>query len=316
MTLQELVDEIDAQPVFEQDGKRAPHKPLTLLYSIGQALSGRRVVAYAEAEPALTALLDQFGPPRQQQHPEQPVWRLRQYRGQHTNFWHLDGPLSEVEGPGGNPRIPIMRERVSFGLSEQAAKLLCDNPANAYALAAMLAAKIAPPTLQGDLLEAVGLGTGEGPSPVLDEAIAAAASPELVARAVRTVTALVRDSAFSRKVRAAYNDSCAICSVSPRLADKVFGLEAAHIRWANAKGPDQLCNGICLCRMHHHALDKGAIKIDKDMRVQLSPRLSMSPEVDNLFARFSDKEIRLPRNAADHPHLTMLEWHWSEVFRG
>jgi putative restriction endonuclease len=132
---------------------------------------------------------------------------------------------------------------------------------------------------------------------------------------MRTVSTLVRDHAFSRKVRTAYDDACAICTSSPRLDDEVFGLEAAHIRWANADGPDKLYDGVCLCRMHHHALDKGAIKIDHDMRVQVSPKLARSRESDAMFARFGGERIRLPKASADHPHRTMLEWHWSEVFR-
>ena len=311
MTLQELVDEIDKQPAWEQNGQRAPHKPLAVLYAIGQALSGRRIVRYDEAEPALRALLDQFGPPRKQQHPEQPVWRLRRYQNGATTFWEIQGAVENMEDAAGNPRIGLMRQHISFGLSKAATDLLCSNPANAYALAATLAARIVPPTLQGELLDFVGLGTGDDPRPML-----ASADPVLVSRTMRVGFTLVRDRAFSRKVRAAYDDSCAICAISPRLDNEVFGLEAAHIRWANADGPDELRNGVCLCRMHHHALDKGAIKIDQDMRVQVSPKLAHSRESDAMFARFSGQRIRLPSASADHPHLTMLEWHWTEVFKG
>ena len=316
MTLQELVDEIDQQPAWEKQGTRAPHKPLTILYAIGQALAGRRMMRYADAAPELEALLDQFGPPREVQHPEQPVWRLRQYNGAPTSFWHLDGPLAEVEGPGGNPRVGVMRDKLSFGLSEDAARILCENPANAYALAAILAAKIAPPTLEADLLEAVGVGEtaalgGGGAQPG-----AVAPSPVLVTRAVQTVSTLVRNPAFARKVRAAYEGSCAICAIAPRLENRLFGLEAAHIRWANAGGPDEVRNGILLCRMHHHALDRGAIRVDEDMKVQVSPRLARDPRSDEVFARFDGKEIRAPKQKCDRPHREMLEWHWREVFKG
>jgi putative restriction endonuclease len=316
MTLQELVDEIDRQPAWENQGTRAPHKPLTILYAIGQALAGRRMMRYADAAPELEALLDQFGPPREVQHPEQPVWRLRQYNSVPTSFWDLDGPLAEVEGPGGNPRVGVMRDKLSFGLSEDAARILCENPANAHALAAILAAKIAPPTLEADLLEAVGVGEtaalgGGGAQPV-----AAAPSPVLVTRAVQTVSTLVRNPAFARKVRMAYEGSCAICSIAPRLENKLFGLEAAHIRWANAGGPDEVHNGILLCRMHHHALDRGAIKVDQDMKVRISPKLARDPRSDEVFARFDGEEIRLPKPQGNHPHREMLEWHWREVFKG
>lgn len=315
MTLQELVDEIDKQPAWQQQGTRAPHKPLAILFALGRALAKKRLTRFSEAEAQLIALLEQFGPPRESPKPAEPIWRMRRYRSRPTRFWELNGAIPPELLDQDNPPIGPIRQHVSFGLSEEAAKLICENPANAYALAAALADKIAPPTLQEELLEAVGVGPRGSPIAALGIA-AAAADPVLIGRAMRTVSTLVRDPAFSRRVRKAYNYSCAICSISPRLEGKVFGLEAAHIRWANAGGPDELSNGVCLCRMHHHALDKGAIKIDRDMRVQLSPKLAKSPECDKLFASFSGEAIRLPSKTADHPHPTMLAWHWREVFKG
>jgi putative restriction endonuclease len=133
---------------------------------------------------------------------------------------------------------------------------------------------------------------------------------------VQTVSTLVRNPAFARKVRTAYEGSCAICAIAPRLENKLFGLEAAHIRWANAGGPDEVHNGILLCRMHHHALDRGAIKVDEHMKVQVSPRLARDPRSDEIFARFDGEKIREPKQKCDRPHREMLEWHWSEVFKG
>lgn len=315
MTLQELVDEIDRQPGWKRGDTSAPHKPLAILFAIGKALARERLTPFSEAEPHLIALLEQFGPPRESPRPADPIWRLRQYRHRPTRFWQLDGNLPADSLGQDNPPIGLLRERASFGLSAEAAKLLCDNPANAYALAADLAEKIAPPSLQGELLEAVGFGTHERSLLALRTAAAAAADPVLIERAMRSVSTLVRDPAFSRRVRKAYNDSCAICSISPRLANRTFGLEAAHIRWANAGGPDEVYNGILLCRMHHHALDRGAIKIDGNMKVQVSAKLASSPEADAVFLRYRDQEIRTPRRSDQHPHEKMLRWHWTKVFR-
>jgi putative restriction endonuclease len=167
----------------------------------------------------------------------------------------------------------------------------------------------------GELLETVGVrGESSGLAAELD-LMSAAVDPELVERAVRTVNTLVRDPAFSRKVRSAYGETCAICAIAPRLDGKLFGLEAAHIRWANHGGPDEVRNGVLLCRMHHHALDRGAIRIDASMRVAISPKLARDSESDALFARFEGKEIRLPARSTDQPHPTMIDWHWNQVFK-
>jgi putative restriction endonuclease len=315
MTLQELVDEIDLQPAFEQNGKRAPHKPLTLLYALGQALRGRRLVSFRDAEPQLAMLLDRFGPPRATQHPEQPVWRLRLYHRSPTSFWQIAGDTSDIEVAGGNPSAPRMRDRISFGLSESACSVVCNEPANARTLALLLASDIVPPTLQPALLEAVGIDVPTDLPMVGEPGLDVATSLALVSRRRVTVTQVQRDPAFSRKVLDAYGRACAICSISPKLGSDRFGLEAAHIRWARADGPDEVPNGVCLCRMHHVALDWGAIKIDGGMRVRVSSRLDRSAESAAMFHEFEDKLIHLPKETRNHPNELMLRWHWDEVYK-
>ncbi len=317
MTLQELVDEIGQQPSWEANGKRAPHKPLTLLFALGQAMQGNRMIRYEKAEPRLIQLLDRFGPPRGVQHPEQPVWRLRSFRGAPTSFWRLDGDLKGIEGAGGNPRLGLMRERVSFGLSESAWDVICGQAGSAYLIAVQLAEEIVPTTLQYSLLEAVGIDApAELSLPAAAETtVASCPSLAVVFRQRVTSTRLLRDPAFSRKVLDAYETACAICAISPRLSSQRFGLEAAHIRWAQAGGPDEIPNGLCLCKMHHVALDYGALKIDETMRVRVSSRLDPSTESLEMFGRFEGREIRLPKRNSSHPNEEMLRWHATEVFK-
>jgi putative restriction endonuclease len=42
------------------------------------------------------------------------------------------------------------------------------------------------------------------------------------------------------------------------------GLEAAHIKWFQAKGPDIEANGLALCALHHKVFDLGAFTILPD----------------------------------------------------
>ena len=46
--------------------------------------------------------------------------------------------------------------------------------------------------------------------------------------------------------RSAYGDRCAVC-----------GVEAAHVMWLQAGGPDDVRNGLVLCALHHAAFDRG-----------------------------------------------------------
>src|ERR1019366_8446244 len=50
---------------WRRGGERAPHKPLLLLYVLGRLQrTGSASVSFADAEPDLARLLEEFGPPR------------------------------------------------------------------------------------------------------------------------------------------------------------------------------------------------------------------------------------------------------------
>jgi hypothetical protein len=51
--------------------------------------NGLAEVTFREAEPNLTALLRDFGPPRKSDHPEQPFWQL-----QRNGVWTVQAPAN------------------------------------------------------------------------------------------------------------------------------------------------------------------------------------------------------------------------------
>src|SRR5262249_38742900 len=78
MTPEAVLQQFDRLAVWRRGDQRAPHKPLLVLYALGRWQRGERaVIPYAEVEHDLTALLKEFGPPRQSHHPEYPFWRLQ-----------------------------------------------------------------------------------------------------------------------------------------------------------------------------------------------------------------------------------------------
>ena len=99
-------------------------------------------------------------------------------------------------------------------------------------------------------------------------------------RALRLVRRKVRDSRFSRQVRALSGGRCAVCPQAMNY-ETVGILEAAHIRAVEADGPDLLGNGLALCPNHHALFDEGFWTLE-DGRLVLSPQL---PE--NLRQTFS-----------------------------
>ena len=68
---------------------------------------------------------------------------------------------------------------------------------------------------------------------------------------------------FKSAVRSAYNATCIICGEHwPSTAKNAQpGVDAAHILPWSDYDLDQVCNGICLCKIHHWAFDEGLIRI-------------------------------------------------------
>ncbi len=59
----------------------------------------------------------------------------------------------------------------------------------------------------------------------------------------------------------AYQYRCGVCGHDLRLGSQTIGLEAAHIKWFQAQGPDIVPNGLALCSLHHKIFDLGAFAI-------------------------------------------------------
>jgi hypothetical protein len=119
------------------------------------------------------------------------------------------------------------------------------------------------------LLEMLGLGHHDRP-PIPIEEIA----PEYtdirrreLARQRRATASQGRDSArFRRRVRDAYRSTCIVCGLClPRLwHDGRAGVDAVHLVPESEFGPNQLSNGVCLCKLHRWALDEGLVEIVHD----------------------------------------------------
>lgn len=99
------------------------------------------------------------------------------------------------------------------------------------------------PTLHQEILDAVGM-------PWISE-------PALIARRKC-------DPEFRLHILHLYTHRCAVCGYDGRLGNNTLGVEAAHIKWHAAGGPDEPNNGIAHCSFHHKMLDKGAMGISTD----------------------------------------------------
>lgn len=280
---------------WSRGSRRAPHKPLLVLLALGRwANDDRTPIPFAEVEGPLRRLLTEFGPPRASS-PEEPFWRLRR-----DGVWELGG-LEHLPAPVAPdpPGVTLLRAGVTGQFATHVRAAL--NPELVARIARSILDAHFPESLHADVLAAVGLDLSAGS--------AAAAGTDEVGRC--------RDPRFRRSVGAAYGDRCAVCGVGMRFArtDVVIGVEAAHLMWFQAGGPDEVTNGLALCALHHRAFDLGAFTVEPGGRILVSSELCGEGAQDAMI-RHHNREVARPAVDADRPAGRFLDWHREEVFRG
>jgi putative restriction endonuclease len=124
-----------------------------------------------------------------------------------------------------------------------------------------------------------------------------------------------RGRLFVEEVLDCYERQCAICSQSIRLGDALIGIDACHVKPIQHFGDDHITNGIALCKIHHWALDRGAISISENRELLISPKLNGN-KINEFFHEFTNKSIFTPRNNTNYLNETNVEYHRKYVFEG
>jgi putative restriction endonuclease len=283
-----ILKRFDELSVWKQGDQRAPHKPLLILYALGRWQRGQTDVWFREAEPDLSALLREFRPPRKSDHPEQPWWRL-----QRDGVWTVHAPAGLALKTGDDiPRVTALRShdvRAKFSPDVQAA--LAAYPGLIAAVASRILERHFPKSLHQDILNAVGL--------TLDT----------------SVTRRKRAPTFRQRVLKAYECRCALCGFDVRLGTVSIDLDAAHIRWHQAGGPETENNGFALCVLHHKTFDLGAFTVT-DGVLLVSDQANGTTGFQEALMAYHGKIIREPQYPGWKPDPRHLEWHGREVFKG
>lgn len=286
----ELVRRIEEIGQWQRGAERAPHKPLLLLYAIGRAARREpRMVSYSAVEPVLRRLLEQFGAPGRRPSPEYPFWYL-----QNDGLWELDAVDEVLPRRAGRkePRVSVLRAGISGGLPEWAFEMLASDRRLRTRIIRFLLARNFPRSLHGDICAELGL-------------------PSV------SVSDRRRDAQFRQDVLRAYRSRCAVCGFDVRLCHQPFGVDAAHLMWWQAGGPCETPNGLCLCAVHHRALDRGAVGVSADRRILVSLDLSGDEAwLERMFYDFSGRDLRIPQRRAEVPDERFASWHRQQVFRG
>jgi putative restriction endonuclease len=276
----------------QRAGQRSPHKPLLVLYALGQlAATGSSAVAWSAAAEKLADLIRDHGPPSTTppgQRAAYPFTRLRS-----DGIWTLDHdvPMDRVQ--------PLTTNRVVGRLDSGLEDALRDAEIAAAAARQLVEAEF-PPTVAPDVLMAVGL------------------DPDAILTATgRVAVPRHRRSSWTSAVLTAWNRQCAFCGFDGQLGAATVGVEAAHVRWFNFGGPDDPDNGLALCSLHHKLFDRGALglSLGDDLRIAVSASFTSRTNTGQAVYDLHQRPLN-PRPGTTSPAEAHIVWHTREVFKG
>ena len=279
--------------VWTRQDQRAPHKPLLALYAIGRIFAQKpRLTRFDEIERPLTDLLREFGPSRSSYHPEYPFYRLAA-----DGIWELTAIEGAVtRASNADPKkTELKRLGTKGGFTQEVFELLRRDPALCGELVNELLHAHFPETFHRDLLDAVGIPGG---------ALFAPIEPPRG-----------RSKAFREQILTAYEYCCAICGLDIRLGAGTIAIEAAHIKWHHAGGPDTESNGLALCSLHHKLFDRGVFTFGENRALLVSERAVGGTGFEHWVLRFHGREPSAPIRMEYRPKDEFVAWHRSEVFQ-
>lgn len=272
---------------------RAPHKPLLLLIALAAFQRGQRRLAYEDIRTPLKDLLLLYAPVSAAPRPYYPFWRLTN----DADLWEVERATelrARADGSGNVSERDLIDLDVKAGFPPDVLRIFVERPHLVHRVAHALLEANFPHSIHDDILDAVGFQW------------------EVLVTSPRAR----RDPAFRDTILTIYERRCAMCGFDARLGDVSMGLEAAHVRWHSAGGPDTANNGLCLCTLHHKAFDCGALSVSDDLHIQVSARLTGSGPVGAALLDLSGKALRRPQ--AGYPSVLgdYTSWHREQVFKG
>lgn len=128
-----------------------------------------------------------------------------------------------------------------------------------------------------------------------------------------TITRPFREQAFKRRIRAAYENQCALTGLQLINGGGRPEVHAAHIMPVASKGPDSIRNGLALSGTFHWLFDRGLVSISDDYEILVADKLVPEPALRMLNP---DRQIRRPNDPALWPHPHYLRFHRENIFKG
>jgi putative restriction endonuclease len=202
-------------------------------------------------------------------------------------------PLKPRQGNTDARKSDLLAHDATGGFTDQVKAVLRARPALVWEIVGRLLESHFPESLHPDILAAVGL-----------EPAGAMATDRR------------RDPQFRSRVLTAYEYRCAVCGFDVRLGSVSIALDAAHIRWHQAGGPDRENNGLALCVLHHKIFDLGAFTLDAGGVLLVSDQAHGTAGFQESLLAHHGRKARPPQRPEWRPEPDFLGWHRREVFKG
>lgn len=205
------------------------------------------------------------------------VWKRGEQRAPHkpllllyalgrlVNTEHVEVRKGHTDGK----KSGLLKYDVNGGFKPEVFELLQSNPSLVSELAIEILSQHFPPTVFGDILDSVGLEIQ-----------------------FEQAERRKRDPAFRERILIAYEYRCAICGYDLRMGSQHVALEAAHIKWHVAGGPDLETNGLALCSMHHKLFDLGAFAVSDELSLHVSQRANGTTGLSEWLMFFHGRALR------------------------
>ena len=288
---QAIRDAVAHLRTWKRGERRAPHKPLLLLYALARVQRGEpRLVEFARVEPALNELLNRFGTGRSHTHALYPFWYLRS-----DGLWEVPR-ADDLPRRGGRkePLVSAVREhQLEGGFPAPVHDLLRRRPQLVATLGRAILAAHFPESLHEEIADRIGLDLA-------------------VTSVVRRIP---RPPGFRDVVLRAYGYRCAICGFLALLDGSSIGVEAAHVRWHAYDGPSVVANGLALCVLHHKLFDLGVIGLSPARTVLVTSRVSGDSETERMVVQHAERPLRPPQESGSAVEERFSAWHRTEVFK-
>jgi len=130
---------------------------------------------------------------------------------------------------------------------------------------------------------------------------------------IGAASGFIRSPRFKQEITKAFNHTCVICGIQQLIAPEYSAAEAAHIIPRSNRGADEIHNGLCLCRLHHWAFDRGFITLSDEKIVLVCKALhNKSTDLAAHFTALHGRNAFWP-SALKYPTEALI-WHRRNLF--